>query len=119
VASKYDYFAKVNNWTAFYKRNDWLPEPVIHATALCIADEVFNPFTGAKMGITKENFLYIIIGLNFFCLVVSIFFFWVLEVRTKEYIEIFDKRNVEMRDFTIRVGNLPNDNKFDYKDLLL
>ena len=68
--------------SAFYKRNEWLPEPVIHATALCVSDEVFNPFTGNKMDIHKADFMYIVMGINFFCLIVSIFFFWLLETRS-------------------------------------
>jgi hypothetical protein len=35
------------------------------------------------------------------------------------YTKIFNKGTVELRDFTIRVGNLPNDYEYDGKDLLL
>jgi hypothetical protein len=82
LGSKYDYFAKALGWSAYYRRNDWLPEPVILATALCISDEVFNPITRAKMDLSKESFFYVVIGLNFLCLIISVLFFWLLEVRT-------------------------------------
>jgi hypothetical protein len=107
------------NWTDFYRRNDFLPEPVIHATALCVADKIYDPIYGEEMSINKREFMYIVIFINFLCLIICMFFFWFLEVRTKSYIEAFDKRNVEMRDFTIRCGNIPCDLSFDYKDLLL
>jgi len=32
-----------------------------------------------------------------------------LEKRYKQYIEEFDKKNVEIRDFTIEVANLPTE----------
>jgi len=48
-----------------------------------------------------------------------IFFINFLELRYKQYAEIFDKRNVEMRDFTVVLGNLPFDHKYGGKDLML
>ena len=42
-----------------------------------------------------------------------------LEVRYKEYAKVFDKRNVEMRDFTVEIYNLPADHLYGGKDILL
>jgi len=42
-----------------------------------------------------------------------------LEKRYKDYAEIFDKMNVEMKDFTIEVQNLPLDHEYGGKDLML
>ena len=40
-------------------------------------------------------------------------------MRYEEYAEIFDKRNVEMRDFTLEFSNLPFDHEFGGKELML
>jgi hypothetical protein len=42
-----------------------------------------------------------------------------LEVRYKQYAELYDKRAVEMRDFTVRVDNLPSDYEFGGKEMML
>jgi len=42
-----------------------------------------------------------------------------LETRYEEYSEIFDKANVEMRDFTLEFTNLPFDHEFGGKELML
>lgn len=61
-----------------------MPEPVIHSTALCVADELYDPFSGEKFELfTKRDFMYIVMGVNFFTLIVSIFFFWLLEKRSR------------------------------------
>jgi len=49
----------------------------------------------------------------------AICFINMLERRYKQYALIFDKRNVEMRDFTLRISNLPNDYEYGGKDLML
>jgi hypothetical protein len=42
-----------------------------------------------------------------------------LEIRFREYAKIYDKRNVEMRDFTVLIENLPCDQAYGGKDILL
>jgi len=71
------------------------------------------------MPFSKDSLIYIILGVDVVTLLVAVFFFYLLEKRTIEYIEIFDKRNVEMRDFSIRLGNLPYDYEYGGKDLML
>ena len=48
---------------------------------------------------------------------VMILFINLMEKRYKEYAECFDERNVEMRDFTIEVTNIPHDWLWGGKDL--
>ena len=55
---------------------------------------------------------FVIVGL-------AIWFLCLLDTRYKEYAEIFDQRSVEMRDFTLRIGNLPDDWVYGGKDLML
>jgi len=50
---------------------------------------------------------------------VSIWFIYFLDMRYKEYAEVFDQRSVEMRDFTLKFGNLPDDLEYGGKDLML
>lgn len=71
------------------------------------------------MSIKKGNFIYLVLAIDFIVLLTSIWFFGWLELKYKGYTKIFNKGTVELRDFTIRVGNLPNDFEYDGKDLLL
>ena len=71
------------------------------------------------MPFSKDSLVYIILIVDVVTLLIAVFFFWLLERRTVQYIEIFDKRNVEMRDFSIRLGNLPYDIEYGGKDLML
>ena len=41
-----------------------------------------------------------------------------LETRYEEYSEVFDKRNVEIRDFTLDFTNLPKDFEYGGKELM-
>lgn len=68
---------------------------------------------------SKAQFLYIILAIDVLSILIVIFFFWFLDVRSREYIEVFDKRAVEMRDFTIRFANLPFDHEYGGKDIML
>ena len=52
-------------------------------------------------------------------IVCSVIMINLLELRYEQYTEVFDKRSVEMRDFTVKVHNLPHDNKYGGKDILL
>jgi hypothetical protein len=108
----------MQNWT-WYEPNELVMEPVIFGTAFCVADMVYNPFSGAVMEMKKYDLIYFILTMDFLCIAISIFFFWLLERRYREYIFIYDKKAVEMRDFTIRFGNIPADFRFGGKDLCL
>ena len=69
--------------------------------------------------LTKSQFLYVILAVDVLSILIVIFFFCFLEVRSREYIEVFDKRAVEMRDFSIRFANLPFDHEYGGKDIML
>jgi len=94
-------------------------EPVLFAVAFCVADKIHNPLSGAAMDWDKSSFVYLVLIVDFACIFMFICFINFLNKRFKEYSEVFDKRNVEMRDFTIEVENLPFDFEYGGKDLML
>ena len=107
VGSKYDYFAKtVMEWRD-YQYDFRRREPVIFGVALCVADEVNVPFTDQPLPFAKYQCTYLILACDFFVVFFMVWFINLLEARYEEYAEIFDKRNVEMRDFTVEINNLP------------
>jgi hypothetical protein len=67
----------------------------------------------------KSQFVYFLLVVDFVIVITSIWFINFLEIRYKEYAAIFDQRSVEMRDFTLKFGNLPNDWVYGGKDLML
>ena len=71
------------------------------------------------MAVKKYELIYFILLIDFICVAISIFFFWLLDRRYREYIMIFDKKAVEMRDFSLRFGNIPNDHLWGGKELCL
>lgn len=50
---------------------------------------------------------------------VSILTINLLQTRYNQYSKVYDKRNVEMRDFTVLISNLPNDHLYGKKDMML
>lgn len=103
-----------NQWLRDYR----VREPVIFAVAFCVADEVLSS-SGQSMGFQKANFIYVIIIIDFVVVFLMICFINFIERRYIEYSELFDKRNVEMKDFTIEVGNIPKDFRYGGKQLQL
>lgn len=87
--------------------------------AFCVADEINIPFSHEVLPFFKHEFTYFILGIDFFVVFFMICFINLLETRYEEYTEIFDKRNVEMRDFTLELSNLPLDHEFGGKELML
>jgi hypothetical protein len=67
----------------------------------------------------KDTFVYFMIVVDLIVVIVSIWFINWLNYRTKQYAEVFDSVNVEMRDFVLCFGNLPNDHIFGGKDMML
>jgi len=65
--------------------------------------------SGESTGTYKSEFIYTILVIDFLVVFIMILFINLLDRRYREYAELFDKRNVEMRDFTIEVQNLPYD----------
>ena len=118
AASKYSTFADDLDWH-FYRRNDFVREPRLFAVVFCVSDILYDPFSGEKMDIPKGDFVYIILGIDFLVILLSIWMINLLELRYKQYAKLYDKRAVEMRDFTVRITNLPRDCEFGGKDLML
>jgi len=116
--SKFETYATVLDWD-FWQRDARVREPVLFAVAMCVADKIYNPLSGAPMDLEKSQFVYFILIIDFSVVFIMICFINLLEKRYKEYAEIFDKCNVEMRDFTVEVLNLPLDHEFGGKDLML
>lgn len=71
------------------------------------------------MDVEKSDFVYVILGIDFICVFTMIFFICLLDRRYKKYAYLFDKRNVEMRDFSVEVRNLPPDRLYGGKRLQL
>lgn len=71
------------------------------------------------MGFTKQDFGYAISTIDIICVLLTVILINLLEVRFREYAKIYDKRNVELRDFTVAVENLPCDPAYGGKDILL
>lgn len=71
------------------------------------------------MGFEKSSFVYFLLIIDIASVIIMICFINILESRYVEYSKLFDKRNVEMRDFTIEVTNLPTEYEYGGKDILL
>jgi hypothetical protein len=57
--------------------------------------------------------------IDFICIVIFICFINGLETRALRYIRVYDQKNVEIRDFTIKVENLPVEMAYGGKDMML
>jgi hypothetical protein len=119
AGSQWDTYATSLEWH-YHQRDYRRREPVIFANVLCISDQIYNPFTGDLItSFGKDKFVYFMIIIDFIVVVVSIWFINWLWYRTKQYAEVFDSVNVEMRDFVLCFGNLPNDHIYGGKDMML
>ena len=87
--------------------------------AFCIADKIYHPFTGEEMSFSKYQFGYLLLIVDIVFIIVSVIMINLLELRYEQYSKCFDKRSVEMRDFTVQVHNLPYDCMYGGKDTLL
>lgn len=67
----------------------------------------------------KDSFVYFLLIIDFTCVFLFICFINLLEKRTLQYIEAYDRKNVEIRDFTIECNNIPPEFQYGGKDLLL
>jgi len=118
AGSKYNEYALDKNWL-FWQRDQRRREPVFFGVAFCIADKIYSPTSGEELGFPKQEFGFVMCVIDIFIILISIFMINLLEVRYKEYAKIFDKRNVEMRDFTVQLYHLPNDHTYGGKELFL
>ena len=92
---------------------------MIFAVAFCVSDKMYNPLSGEELDMEKSSFVYFVLIIDFICIFIMICFINWLNRRYKQYTEVFDKRSVEMRDFSIEITNLPYDFEYGGKDLLL
>lgn len=115
--SKYTNFAEDLKWH-FYRRNAFVREPVLFGVVFCVADQMYDP-SGQPMDMYKGDFVYVILTLDFIVIFLTIWMINLLEWRYKQYAKLYDKRAVEMRDFTVIIRNLPPDFEFGGKDLML
>ena len=98
-------------------RDQRVREPVLFAVTFCVTDKIYAPFSGAEIPVAKSAFIFFVLIIDFVVVFTLICFINLLEKRYYEYSEVFDKRCVEMRDFTVEVTNLPFDFEFGGKDL--
>lgn len=71
------------------------------------------------MSFSKYSFGYFLALVDVAMILCCIFLINLLEIRYEQYAEVFDKRNVEMRDFSVQIYNLPKDHKYGGKDIML
>jgi hypothetical protein len=74
---------------------------------------------GALEGMYKGDFVYIIIIIDLVVILITIWMINFLMWRYRQYANLYDKRAVEMRDFTCRITNLPLDYEFGGKERML
>jgi len=119
AGSQYSDYADSLKWH-YHVRDFRRREPVLFANALCISDQIYNPASGEPIeSFGKDKFVYFMIIVDFIVIVVTIWFINWLLYRTKQYAEVYDSVNVEMRDFVLCFGNLPNDHIYGGKDMML
>ena len=68
---------------------------------------------------SKQDFGYMIMFVDILVILSAIFVINLFQKRYCEYAKVFDKRNVEMRDFTVLISNLPFDHQYGGKDVIL
>lgn len=89
------------------------------AVAFCVADKIYNPSSGEVMSFSKQEFGFVMTIVDLVIVLLTIILINLLDFRFKEYAHLFDKRNVEMRDFTVELHHMPNDCQYYGKDILL
>lgn len=119
AGSMYDDYANAKGWH-YYERDFRRREPVFFANTLCVADKVYFPGNSDKeLGVGKAGFIYFMLFIDVMVVFITIWFINLLWFRYHEFAEAYDLKNVEMRDFTLKFGNLPNDVIYGGKDLML
>ena len=96
----YPQYSQARNWT-FYESDPNRREPVIFGVVFCLADKIYAPFTGEQMTLSKETFGILLSVVDILVVLSTIILINVLEIRYRQYAKVFDKRNVEMRDFSV------------------
>jgi len=117
--SVHGWYADSQNWTEIHQPDQRRREPVFFGVTFCIADKIYHPVSGEEMGFSKQAFGYAVSAVDITCVLLTVLLINLLEVRFREYAKLYDKRNVEMRDFTVAVENLPCDPAYGGKDILL
>lgn len=119
AGSEYSDYAKAMGWH-YYQQDDRRREPVFFANTLCITDKVYAPGKGTKeLAIGKVGFVYVLLFIDIIVVFLTIWFINLLWFRYHEYAEAYDVENVEIRDFTLKFSNIPNDHVYGGKDMML
>lgn len=67
----------------------------------------------------KDDFGIFVVFVDFLVIITLICFIYILDARQNEYIAQFNDDTIMMSDYTIRVKNLPSDQKYQDKEELL
>ena len=92
---------------------------MLFGVVFCVSDIMYDPFSGEPLKMSKGDFVYVVLAIDFIVIFLTIWLINLLEIRYKQYAKLYDKRAVEMRDFTVIIRNLPSDHEFGGKDLML
>lgn len=74
---------------------------------------------GEQVGFTKSEFSYVLIIFDAIVVLTTIWFINFLAVRMRQYRDEFDKQQVQMTDFTIKISNLAYDIEYGGKESLI
>lgn len=118
LGSRYNNYAKHKGWTRYVK-DGRRREPIFFGVAFCVADTVYHPLSGDVLDMSKQDFGYMIMYVDIVVILSTIFVINLFQKRYLEYAKVFDKRNVEMRDFSVLISNLPFDHQYGGKDVML
>ena len=58
----------------WYKRNDYIREPVLWGVSFCIADQLYDPFSGKQLPNKKSDFVYVLIIIDFTVIFMMVWF---------------------------------------------
>ena len=92
-------------------------EPVVFGVAFCIASKIYSPFSGEQLDMQKADFTMVILVIDFFIIVISIFLINLFFTRFTYYAKLYDMKTVEMRDFTVSFDNKICDHLYQGKDM--
>ena len=75
--------------------------------------------SGEQLKMSKMDLGYWITLVDGIVVLTSILAINLFQTRYNQYSKVYDKRNVEMRDFTVLISNLPFDHQYGAKDTML
>lgn len=118
AGSKYSTYAYSKGYDLFYQRDARRREPVFFAVAFCIADKLYSPTSGEELDMPKSDLGYLILVIDMLIVFITIFMINLFFRRFQHYSKIFDKKSVEMRDFTVCFKNHVPESVYHGKDIV-